>query len=73
MWGEETFNLPLTCFSHTVALLHGKSSRQKETARSGGESEVHMRFHKGLWYYRGTAYSTLRAALLAVWPLGVGK
>lgn len=32
-----------------------------------------MRFHKGLWYYRGTAYSTLRAALLAVWPLGVGK
>lgn len=27
-----------------------------------------MKFYNGLWHYRGAAYPTLRAALLAVWP-----
>lgn len=26
-----------------------------------------MRFHNGLWHYKGRSYSTLRAALQAVW------
>lgn len=27
-----------------------------------------MRYHKGIWYYQGREYATLRAALLAAWP-----
>ena len=27
-----------------------------------------MKYYKGLWYYRGRTYATLRAALLAIWP-----
>lgn len=27
-----------------------------------------MKFYRGLWHYRGHAYATLGAALLAVWP-----
>lgn len=27
-----------------------------------------MRYHKGVWYYRGRAYATCRKALLAAWP-----
>ena len=27
-----------------------------------------MRFHNALWHYQGKTYTTLWAALLAVWP-----
>lgn len=27
-----------------------------------------MKYHKGVWSYRGAEYATLRAALLAAWP-----
>lgn len=27
-----------------------------------------MRCYKGFWFYRGSVYPTLRAALLAAWP-----
>ena len=26
-----------------------------------------MRFHNGLWHYKGRSYTTLRAALLSAW------
>lgn len=27
-----------------------------------------MKYHKGVWSYRGVEYATLRDALLAAWP-----
>lgn len=29
-----------------------------------------MKFYRGLWYYQGRAYSTLRAALGVAWQKG---
>lgn len=29
-----------------------------------------MRYHNGIWFYRGIEHPTLRAALLAAWPEG---
>lgn len=30
-----------------------------------------MRCYKGFWFYQGSVYPTLRAALLAAWPVEV--
>lgn len=27
-----------------------------------------MRYHKGMWYYKGKTYSSLHEALVANWP-----
>lgn len=32
-----------------------------------------MRCYKGFWFYQGSVYPTLRAALLAAWPAGVAR
>lgn len=33
-----------------------------------GRKEGHMRFYKGLWWYKGQSYPTLHDALVSVWP-----
>lgn len=39
--------------------------RQHQGGRKEGEQ---VRYHNGVWHFRGRKYATLHNALLSVWP-----
>lgn len=57
----------------TIMVSGGKTKRQKEPPQcyqhQDGRREVkRMRYHSGVWHFRGRKYATLHDALLSVWP-----